>query len=155
MDTNLQAADELAKTFVTVIHEKVASMGAFQKKVLKYPGMIGLLTVIYYCYHVRDAMACEPNVALTLSQLGALMLKFLLFTAWPFALMSFFDSSWRSNDAGNVFLISYVITGIIWYHKTGCGFCIFAASAHLIPYVFCAWTAHGLGSLRHHWRRTA
>lgn len=152
MNTDLHAADESPKSFLAGVQERLASIGLSRKKALEYTGMIALLTVIYYCYYVRDAKACEPDLELTFSLMGMLMLKFLVFTGWPFALMAFFDSSWRSKDAGNVFLVSYIITDVIWYHKTGCGFCIFAASVRLIPYVLCAWIAHGLGALRYRWQ---
>jgi hypothetical protein len=96
-----------------------------------------------------SANACSADTEITLSQLGVMMLKFFVFTGWPFAVLAFFDSTWRSKDAGNVFLASYITTNVFWYFKTGCGFCIFAAWFRIVPYILCAWLAHGLGALRH------
>jgi hypothetical protein len=120
-----------------------------KKKALEYLGMFALLTVIYYCYFVRDAKAnaISPVMEMTYSELIVIMVQFLVLTSWPFTLMSFFDSTWRSKDAGNVFLFSWIATNLLWYHQTGCAFCIFAASFKVIPYALCAWVAHGLGAL--------
>jgi hypothetical protein len=73
---------------------------------------------------------------------------------WPFALVAAFDPAWRSQDAGNVFLAAYLGANVVWFHHTGCGFCIFAASFRTIPIVSGALIAHKLGSLRHYPRLT-
>jgi hypothetical protein len=145
--------DELSKPLFARLADKLQSFGLSPKRTLEHLTMFTVLTVIYYCYFVRDAKANTcPDIEITLTQLGVLMLKFLVFSGWPFAVMAAYDSGWRSKDAGNVFLVSYIVTSILWYHKTGCAFCIFAASFRIIPYVFCAWMAHSLGSIRHHWQ---
>jgi hypothetical protein len=150
MNTDLQIIGEIPKTFALRLYEKIVSLPPSRKKALEYLGLFALLTAIYYCYFVRGATvnACSADTEITLSQLGLLMLKFLVFTGWPFTVLAFFDPTWRSKDAGNVFLASYVTTNVLWYYKTGCGFCIFAAWFRIVPYILCAWLAHGLGALR-------
>lgn len=144
MNTDLPAACGPQKTFLAWLKASLS-----RKRALEYLGMLALLTVIYYCYFVRDAKAnaSSPVMVIAPGQLIPLMLKFLIFTSWPFTLMAFFDSTWRSKDAANVFLLSWTATTLLWYHKTDCDFCIFAASFHIIPYVLCAWVAHGFGVL--------
>ena len=142
MNTELHAAVEVPKPLL--VRWKIS-----KKKALEYLGMFALLTVIYYCYFVRDARinAVSPIMEVTSGLAIVLMLKFFLFTGWPFLFMSFFDATWRSKDAGNVFLLSWIATNVLWYHQTGCAFCIFAASFKIFPYALCAWVAHGLGAL--------
>jgi hypothetical protein len=155
MNTDLPAVGEMPKSFSSRLFEKLASLPASRKKALEYVGLFVVLTAIYYCYFVRGASAnaCGTDTEITLTQLGVLMLKFFVFTGWPFAVLAFFDSTWRSRDAGNVFLASYITTNVFWYFKTGCGFCIFAAWFRIVPYILCAWLAHGLGAVRHRRRR--
>lgn len=153
MNTDSHANAETPKTFLSRLCEKMASLPVSRKKVLQYLGMFGVLTVIYYCYFVAGTKNSCPVVVITLPQLGVLFLKFLLFSGWPFAAMAFFDPTWRSRDAGNVFVASYVTVNVIWYYKTGCGFCIFAAWVEIIPCILCAWLAHGLGALRYRAQR--
>lgn len=155
MNTDFSAA-EMLKTIPARLSEKIESLGLPRKKALEYAGMFVALTVIYYCYYLRDwkQNTCRPETTVvTIPELGVLMLKFLAFTAWPFALMAGFDSTWRSKDAGNVFLAAYVAGNVWFYHRTHCGFCIFAAAFRIIPYVFCAWLAHGIGAWVHRIRR--
>ncbi len=144
MNTELHAAAETPKTILAWLKLSVS-----RKKALEYLGMFALLTVIYYCYFVRDAGINDssPVMDVTYSQVAVIMVRFFVLTSWPFTLMSFFDSTWRSKDAGNVFLFSWIATNLLWYHQTGCAFCIFAASFKVIPYALCAWVAHGLGML--------
>lgn len=143
MNTDVPAASETPKTLPAKLTP------ASRKRALEYLGMFAVLTVIYYCYFVRDAgaNAVSPVMEIEPGQLIPLMLKFLVFTSWPFTLMAFFDCSWRSKDAGNVFLLSWLATNVLWYHQTGCAFCIFSASFHILPYVVCACVAHGFGVL--------
>lgn len=151
MNSDLYAAGEAPKTFLSGLYEKLASLPASRKKALEYMSLFAVLTSIYYCYFVRGASAnaCPADTVITPPQLGVLMLKFFVFTGWPFAVLAFFDSTWRSRDAGNVFLASYITTNALWYFKTGCGFCIYAAWFRIVPYILCAWLAHGLGALRY------
>ena len=82
--------------------------------------MFAVLTVVYYCYFVYAAKAntCAPVTVITLSYIGVLALKTFIFTAWPFALMAGYDPAWRSKDAGNVFLATYIAANVLWYHRT-------------------------------------
>ena len=142
------------KTLMARLIAKTPSVLVSHKKALEYLGMFAVLTATYYCYFVRDAgvNASSPIMGDTdttgqLIQMVQLMLKFLIFTGWPFAFMSFYDSTWRCTDAGKMFLLSWIATNVLWYHQTGCAFCVFAAWFHVIPYVVCAWVAHGFGVL--------
>lgn len=144
MNTESPAAGGPQKTFLARI-----KMSMPRKRALEYAGMFVLLTVIYYCYFVRDAAvnASSPVVDVAPGQFIPLMVRFLVLTSWPFTLMAFFDSTWRIKDAGNVFLWSWIATNVLWYHRTGCAFCIFSAVFRIIPYLLCASVAHGFGVL--------
>ncbi|HTR41999.1 MAG TPA: hypothetical protein VMH87_10330 [Pseudomonadales bacterium] len=144
MNTELHAVGEAPKTFPVRLKLPVS-----RKKAVEYLGMFTLLTIIYYCYFVRDARVNDssPIMVVTPGEFSVVMVKFFLFTGWPFLFLSYFDSSWRSKDAGNVFLLAWIATNVLWYHQTGCAFCIFSASFKIIPYALCAWIAHGLGAL--------
>jgi len=155
MNTDLNTDGGLPRTLAARLAGIMEFLGVSPKKALEYLAMVAVLTVIYYCYIVSDAKenACPTDVTVSLGQLGVIMLKFLVFTGWPFALLAAGDAGWRSQDAGNVFLVAYIGANILFYHRTGCAYCIYAAAFRIIPYVFCAWVAHRLGTLRHRWRR--
>jgi hypothetical protein len=155
MNNDYNHAEGIAKILPGQLAAKLAAIGVSPKKAVEYVAMFTVLTVIYYCYFVHDAKAnaCPADETITLSQLGILTLKFIALAGWPFALMAALDAGWRSKDAGNVFLAAYLATNVLWYHKTHCAFCIFAASFRIIPYVFCALVAHSLGALRHRFSR--
>ena len=144
MNTDLPASSGIPKTFLARLKTSMS-----RKRALEYLGMFAVLTVIYYCYFVRDAMvnASSPIIEIAPGQLIPLMVRFLVLTSWPFTLMAFFDPTWRSKDSGNVFLYAWLATNLLWYNKTGCAFCIFATSFHIIPYILCVWVAHGFGIL--------
>lgn len=149
MNTDVPAACEPSKTLLARLIEKMPSARVSRKRALEYAGMFAVLTVIYYCYFVRDAQvnASSPVIVIEPGQFIPIMLRFFVLTSWPFTLMAFFDPTWRSKDSGNVFLWSWIVTNLLWYHKTGCAFCIFTASFHIIPYLLCACVAHGFGVL--------
>jgi len=108
------------------------------------------LTVLYYFYFVYDAKTTggATTTIITLPLIASFTLKTFAFTAWPFALLAALDPDWRNQDAANVLLAAYITANVIWYHRTGCAFCLLPASFKVIPYVFCAWVAHSLGALR-------
>jgi len=130
---------------------RLASIGLSPKKAVEYLALFVVLTGIYYFYFVRDARenACPTDDPISFAQLGVLILKFLFFTSWPFALVAFWDAQWSSKDAGYLFLAAYLFTNFLWYLKTGCAPCILAASFRIVPYCFCALVAHSLGAARH------
>ena len=134
---------------------RLASIGLSPKKAVEHLALFVVLTGIYYFYFVRDARenACPTDDPISFAQLGVLILKFLCFTSWPFAVVAFWDAEWSSKDAGHVFLASYLFTNVLWYHKTHCAFCIFAASFRIVPYCFCALVAHAVGAWRHRNRK--
>ena len=151
MNSESHVLTESSKTFLSGFNQKMASLPASRKKALEYVGLFAVLTAIYYCYFVRGSMANAggTDTEMTLSQAGAFMLKFFVFTGWPFAILAFSDSTWRGKDAGNVFLASYIASNALWYFKTGCGICIFATWFRIVPYILCACLAHGIGALRY------
>jgi hypothetical protein len=147
MNSDFHHDDSLPRSLA----DRLASIGVSPKKAVEYLALFVVLTGIYYFYFVRDARenACPTDDPVSFAQLGVLILIFLFFTSWPFALVAFWDSEWTSKDAGHLFLAAYIGTNILWYHKTHCAFCIFAASFRIVPYCFCALVAHGLGTWRH------
>ena len=151
MNTEFSADNHLSKTLPARLAEKLECLGVSPKKAVEYLALFVVLTGIYYFYFVRDARenTCPTDDPITFAQLGVLILKFLFFTSWPFAIVAFWDAEWTSKNAGHVFLASYIFTNVLWYHKTHCAFCIFAASFRIVPYCFCALVAHTLGTARH------
>jgi hypothetical protein len=107
------------------------------------------LSAIYYFYflHERNQNLCTPDNPIKLTLM--VVLKFLAITAWPFTIMAAYDRTWRSKDAGNVFLAAYLAANALFFQKTQCGFCVFAAAIQIIPYAFGALVAHGLGAWLH------
>ena len=157
MNSDLPDAGEALKSVLERIGEKMAAIGLSPKKVLEYFTMFTVLTVVYYGYFVYAAKmnTCAPVVVITLSYISVHTLKIFLFTGWPFALMAGYDPLWRNKDAGNIFLVAYIAANVLWYHRTGCGFCMLSAPFRAVPYVFCAWVGHSLGALRYRLRRDA
>jgi hypothetical protein len=135
--------------------DRLASIGVSPKKAVEYLAMFLVLGTIYYCDLTRGykASACNTEpVIIQFSDLPLIFLKYFLYTAWPFALVALIDSNWTSKDAGNVFLAAYIGANMVWFHHTGCGFCIFAASFRTIPFLLGAMIAHRLGAWRHRGR---
>jgi hypothetical protein len=153
MNSGLPAERKTFKFIPERLAEELESRGVSPNKAFEYLVLFVALTAIYYFYFMRDwkPYICNPET-LHPFDLPLLMLKFLIFTAWPFALVAAFDSNWSSKDAGNIFLAAYAAGCLLFLHKTGCGFCAFGMAVRAIPYVFCAWVAHGLGALRHRFR---
>jgi hypothetical protein len=151
MKIDLPAGGELPKTLPARLAEKMESIGVSPMKALEYLALFVVLGTIYYCDLTRDwkQSICTPDQVITFSELPVIMFKFLVFTAWPFAIVAALDPTWRSRDAGNVFPAAYIGANALWFHHTGCGFCVFAASFRIIPFVFCALIAHSLGAWRH------
>jgi hypothetical protein len=151
MNTDFPAGDELPKTFPARLAWKIESFGVSPKKAWEYLALFVVLGTIYYYDLNRGYQpgACAPERDIYFSDLPLIFLKYFLYTAWPFAIVAAFDPTWRSKDAGNVFLAAYVGANVVWFHHTGCGFCILAASFRTIPLVFSAMIAHKLGNWRH------
>ena len=140
------------KSFPARLADRIESFGVSPKKAMEYAAMILVLGIIYYCdlMHRHQQAACTPaEQIISLSELTLIFLKYFLCTAWPFAIVAACDSQWTNKDAGNVFLAGYVGANWVWFHHTGCGFCILAASFRTIPLVAGALLAHKLGSWRH------
>lgn len=156
MNNEFPAGREMLKALPEWLAEKLESIGVSPKKAWEYAGMFLVLCPIYYFYLLRgyQQARCSPEVHITLTQLALAMIKFTLFSAWPFVVVAAYDGSWRSKDAGNVFLAAYAAALVLWMHKIGCGFCAFGAAAQAIPYIFCAWVAHGVGVWGRRWWRS-
>jgi hypothetical protein len=148
MNNDSSADGEMPKTLPARLAEK---MGVSPKKAWEYLALFVVLGTIYYCdltWARNNSLSC-PDQVILFSELPLIFIKYFLYTAWPFALVAAFDPAWRSKDAGNVFLAAYVAANALWFHHTGCGFCVFAAAFRVIPFVFCAMIAHSLGAWRH------
>jgi hypothetical protein len=151
MNTDVPDSGELPNTFPARLVEKMESIGVSPKKALEYLAMFVVLGVVYYCYliHGWKQNASNPDQIITLSDVPGILLKYFVVTAWPFALVAGLDPTWRSKDAGNVLLAAYVAAYVFWYHQTGCGFCLLAASFRTTPFILSALIAHSLGAWRH------
>lgn len=151
MKADFTAGGELPKTFPARLAEKIESFGVSPKKALEFLALFVALGTIYYCDLNRgyQQAACAPERDIYFSDLPLIFLKYFLCTAWPFALVAAFDPTWRSQDAGNVFLAAYIGANVVWFQHTGCGFCILAASFRTIPLVLGAMLAHKLGNWLH------
>lgn len=151
MNTDSPAGRDRLKTLPARLAEKIETLGVSPKKALEYLAMFLVLGTIYYHDLNRGYQQgiCNPERDIYVSDLPLIFLKYFLYTAWPFAIAAAFDPTWRSQDAGNVFLAAYIGANAVWFHHTGCGFCILAASFRTIPLAFGALIAHRLGAWRH------
>ena len=151
MNTHFPTDGDLPKTLPARVAAKIESAGVSPKKAFEYLVLFVVLGTMYYCdlTRARNNSLRDPDQVIYFSQLPLIFLKYFLYTAWPFGLVAAFDATWRSKDAGNVFLAAYIAANVVWYHHTGCGFCVLGASFRIIPFVFCAMIAHGLGNWRH------
>jgi hypothetical protein len=134
--------------FPTRFAEKIESMGIPRRKAIEYAALFVVLGVVYYCDLLRDykQAACTPVRMITPYTLFMIYLECFLYTAWPFAIMAGFDGTWRSKDAGNVFLAGYIAANVLWYRHTDCGFCMITGAFRVIPLALGALTAHGIGA---------
>ena len=151
MKTDFPADGELPKTFPARLAGKIESFGVSPKKALEYAALFVVLGSLYYYDLNRGYQqnACAPERDIYFSDLPLIFLKYFICTAWPFAIVAAYDPTWRNKDAGNVFLAAYIGANVVWFHHTGCGFCILAASVRTIPLAFGALIAHRLGNWRH------
>jgi hypothetical protein len=151
MKTDFSSAGGLPKTFPARLAEKMTSIGVSPKKALEYLTLFVVLGIIYYCDLNRGYQqgTCNAERDIHFSDLPLIFLKYFLYTAWPFAIVAAFDPTWRSQDAGNVFLAAYIGANVVWFHHTGCGFCILAVSFRTVPLAFGGLIAHRLGHWRH------
>ena len=152
MNTNFPAGRELPQKLPARLVAKIESLGVSPKKAMAYLAMFVVLGTIYYCDLMRgyQQSACNTTERVVyFSDLPLIFLKYFLYTAWPFAIVAALDPTWRSKDAGNVFLAAYIGANVVWFHHTGCGFCILAASCRILPLAFGALIAHKLGCWRH------
>jgi hypothetical protein len=156
MNPDFPAGHEVPKNLPARLAEKLESVGVSPQRFWEYAAMILVLGVIYYCDLTRGRAQAACNTTeqvISFSDLLLIFVKYFLYTAWPFALVACFDATWTSQDAGHVFVAAYIGANAVWFHHTGCGFCVFAAAFRIIPIVFCALLAHNLGAWRHCRRR--
>ena len=130
------------------ITERIQSIEPLRRKALESLGLLMILGIIYSVYlrELWSVPVCR-DVALDFSYL-LVLLKFLVLTGWPFALMAFLDETWSSKDAGRVFLAAFITTNAFWMHKYHHRFCPFSFAFEIFPYVFSASVAHAIGAWR-------
>jgi len=117
------------------------------RKLVESAALALVLFVIYFSY-IRSLLDAPSNPA-PLVLTGAVVLKFLLFTGWPFAVLGFYDKDWSSRDAGRVALLAFGLAIGILCHSRGLHFCAFAAASLFFPLLLTAAVSHGIASLRH------
>jgi hypothetical protein len=147
--TKLRSSIEAIKKFPARMAGKVGAMGLLQRKALEYTVLFIALWLIYSIYlksSLQNTACAVINVNLALLPV---MLKFLFFTGWPFALLAGLDRTWNSKNAGHVFLAAYISTNIFWIHRYGGLFCPFSLPLRLLPYILGAVIGHKVGSWRH------
>src|SRR3977135_1575931 len=130
MNPDFSADSEIPKAFPARLASKNESLGGYPKKALGDVALFVVLGIIYYCdlTRARNSSLRDPDQVIYFSDLPLIFLKYFLYTAWPFALVAAFDATWRSKDAGNVFLAAYIAANVVWYKHTGCAFCVLGAS---------------------------
>ena len=152
MNADFSPDGGLPRTVPARLAAKLESFGVSPKKALEYAALFVVLGTIYYCDLTRGYQQSAHNTAervIYFSDLPLIFLKYFLYAAWPFAIMAAYDSTWTTKDAGNAFLAAYIGANVVWFHHTGCGFCIFAASFRTIPFLLGGMIAHRLGAWRH------
>jgi hypothetical protein len=102
----------------------------------------------FYLQKLWSVPACA-DVVIDVSY-GLVLLKFIVLTGWPFALLPFLDETWTSKDAGRVFLVAFVTTNVFWMHKYHHNFCPFSFAFEVFPYVFSAIVGNATGTFRPH-----
>ena len=78
-----------------------------------------------------------------------MLLQFLVLTGWTCALLAFLDDTWRSKDAGGIFLAAFLATNAYWMHKYHHSFCPYSFAFEIFPYVFSASVGHAIGAATH------
>jgi hypothetical protein len=148
MNAKIQSAFETATDLRARIADRLQSMDPLPRKTFESLALFVILGTIYSVY--LQALWSIPicrNVSLDFAYV-LVLLKFLVLTGWPFALMALLDETWASNDAGRVFLATFITTNAFWMHKYSHTFCPFSFAFEIFPYIFSAMVAHAIGSRR-------
>ena len=155
MNTNSPSGKANFIALPMLLTEKFGAMGEFQKRALEYLAVFIALSLCY-SYYLKDTLdrtscpASPVEIHLDLALLVPII-KFLLFTGWPCALIAVLDSSWRSKDSGRVVLATYAATNVFWIHKYGGIYCPYCVLYWLLAYLSSASFGHGVGA----WHRAS
>jgi hypothetical protein len=150
MNMKNQFAFETAKGLRARMVERIQNLEPFKRIALESVGLLLILGTVYSFY--LRALWSVPTCREVVINLGysLVLLKFLAFTGWPFALVAFLDETWSSQNAGRVFLTAFITTNTFWMHKYHHQFCPFSFAFEIFPYVFSAAVGHAIGA----WRQT-
>ncbi len=145
MNIMIQSAFQTTLAQRALIAQRLWCIEAFPRKAMESAALFVVMGMIYSVYlkALWSIPACT-EVELNLS-LVPILLKFLVFTGWPFALMAWLDETWTSKDAGRVFLVVFSTANLFWMHRYHHAFCPFSFATEMFPYVFGASVAHTIG----------
>jgi hypothetical protein len=129
--------------------DRIQEVEPWRRKVVESVGLLLVLGIIYSVYlkalwSIPVCRVVELDAAYLL-----VLLKFLMLTGWPFALLAFLDDSWRSKDAGRIFLAAFLTANAYWMHKYHHSFCQYSFAFEIFPYVFSALVGHAIGAAVH------
>src|SRR5580658_2578381 len=149
MNTKAQSGKETLSAFQAAMAEKFGAMGEFQKKAFEYLILLFVLSIVYSIYlsSSLDRTSCPNQPSIVYFDLSLLLpvLKFLLTTGWPCAVLASVDATWRGKDSAYVSLFTYAATNVFWIHHYGGGYCIYCVIFGLVAYTFSAGIGHGMG----------
>ena len=132
------------------IAKRIERIEPLRRKLGEYAVLFAVLVTVYSfpLQKLWSVPACA-DVVIDIS-FGLVLLEFLVFTGWPFALLPLLDETWNSKDAGRVFLVAFITTNAFWMHKYHHNFCPFSFAFEVFPYVFAAIVGNAFGTFRPH-----
>jgi len=150
MSTNFDSSKDSLNPFQALMADQPGDGGEFRKRLWEYPSLFFILSLCYSWY-LKDSLnqaGCSSGgieIDFDFALLLAIV-KFVLLTGWPCALVAMLDSTWRSKDAWPVVLSTYLATCAFWIHKYGGGYCPKCVIFGLVGYLFSASIGHEIGA---------
>lgn len=149
MNIESQSGKVTPSAFQVSMAEKIGAVGEFQKKAFEYLILFLVLSIVYSIYlsSSLDRTSCPNQPSIVYFDLSLLLpvLKFLLITGWPCAVLAAVDATWRGKDSAYVSLFTYATDNVFWIHHYGGGYCIYCVIFGLVAYTFSAGIGHGMG----------
>jgi hypothetical protein len=144
-NTPSQSGNDALNPLRASLAEKFESLGEFQKKAFEHPLLFLALAVVYSFYLKSSLCPTGPRAVIIDLNLLLPVLKFLLITGWPCAVLASLDTTWEGKHSAFVSLSAYTVANAFWLHKYGVGFCPYSYIFGLVGYTFSAGIGHGIG----------
>jgi hypothetical protein len=115
---------------------------------LQHLGLFVVLCLIYSSY-LRDLLDSRDAAPVPLT--FGMILKFLLCTGWPFAVIAYIDDRWRALDCARAMSAAFVVCIVIWFYKYGVT-CSRAPPIFFTLFFVSAALSHRIGTWHHPFR---